>query len=439
MAAVRAATKKHVRATCASASTTSKGKAASSRPHDRVRMALPSKGRMAEDTLELLKVRKEQTKQANGRRRGDVHVGVDLHVDVPIERDRMEKRRVKSNQHGTNGGDWWGKKITKLTDETNEMQSCQMSVNKLNPRQYVAEIPIFRENLEVWFQRASDVVRKLRYGDVDVGIVGYDMFCEFAKGDGDLMVVHDALGFGRCHLALGVPNTEKFAEVEDLQDLLNMSCWTPESPLRVVTGYHNIAKEFFGKHKFQNLALLSADGALEAAPQMGSADIILDLVSSGVTMRENNLREIEGGKILESQGVLVASRKAMLERKGCLEIVHEMIERLEAHLVAEEMFSVQANMIGNSQAEVADRLLSSSSLGGLQGPTVAPVYKKGENGNAAEMGYFAVTVVVPRKELYASVRLLRSIGGSGVLVTPLTYIFDEEPERWRNLKNQLGI
>eukprot|EP00963_Diacronema_lutheri_P001073 scaffold68_cov340-Pavlova_lutheri.AAC.26 len=314
-----------------------------------------------------------------------------------------------------------------------------MSVNKLNPRQYVAEIPVFEDNLEVWFQRASDVVRKLRYGDVDIGIVGYDMFREFAQGDGDLMVVHDALGFGKCHLALGVPNTEKFADVQDLQALLGMSCWTESSPLRVVTGYHHIAREFFGKHGFENVVLLSADGALEAAPQMGSADIILDLVSSGVTMRENNLREIDGGKILESQGVLVASRKAMLERKGCLEIVHEMIERLEAHLVAEGMFSVQANMVGTSEAEVAHRLLGCSGLGGLQGPTVAPVFKKGENGDAAETGYFAVTVVVPRKDLYASVRLLRSIGGSGVLVTPLTYIFDEEPERWRNLKHQLGM
>lgn len=53
------------------------------------------------------------------------------------------------------------------------------------------------------------------------------------------------------------------------------------------------------------MALLSADGALEAAPAMGCADIILDLVSTGVTLRENNLRQIEGGKIVDSQGVLV--------------------------------------------------------------------------------------------------------------------------------------
>lgn len=59
----------------------------------------------------------------------------------------------------------------------------------------------------MWFQRASDVVRKLRYGDIDLGIVGADMFEELADGDSDLVVCHDALGFGQCHLALGVPMT----------------------------------------------------------------------------------------------------------------------------------------------------------------------------------------------------------------------------------------
>lgn len=59
--------------------------------------------------------------------------------------------------------------------------------------------------LEVWFQRASDVVRKLRYGDIDLGIVGGDMFYELADGDNDLIVVHEALNFGQCHLGLGLP------------------------------------------------------------------------------------------------------------------------------------------------------------------------------------------------------------------------------------------
>jgi ATP phosphoribosyltransferase len=71
---------------------------------------------------------------------------------------------------------------------------------------------------------------------------------------------------------------------------------------------------------FEHVVLLSADGALEAAPAMGSADIILDLISTGVTLRENNLKELEGGKIIESQGVLVGNRRALLERPGLLEV-----------------------------------------------------------------------------------------------------------------------
>ena len=72
---------------------------------------------------------------------------------------------------------------------------------------YYVQLP----GLEVWFQRASDVVRKLRYGDIDLGIVGTDMFSELADGDSDLIVCHEALNFGQCHLALGVPMTGEAA------------------------------------------------------------------------------------------------------------------------------------------------------------------------------------------------------------------------------------
>jgi ATP phosphoribosyltransferase len=67
--------------------------------------------------------------------------------------------------------------------------------------------------IEVWFQRASDCVRKLMYGDFDLIIVGYDMFSEIACGDPDLIVLHDALDFGHCHLGLGVPMGGKFLDI----------------------------------------------------------------------------------------------------------------------------------------------------------------------------------------------------------------------------------
>ena len=197
------------------------------------------------------------------------------------------------------------------------LRECQLSVFKPNPRQYVASIPQL-PGVEVWFQRASDVVRKLSYGDVDLGIVGYDMFAEISGAamvdgksgkaednvgivHGDLVILHDALGFGGCHLGLGVPTGGRFTGVDSLEQLLAMPDWTPETPLRVVTGYQNVARAFFEAKGFTSrVALLGADGALEAAPLMGCADIILDLVSTGVTLRENNLKEIEGGRVLES-------------------------------------------------------------------------------------------------------------------------------------------
>ena len=73
--------------------------------------------------------------------------------------------------------------------------------------------PLQMPQLEVWFQRASDVVRKLSYGDMDLGIVGLDMYAELSYDDPDLVVVHDALDFGHCHLALGVPMGGRFAGV----------------------------------------------------------------------------------------------------------------------------------------------------------------------------------------------------------------------------------
>ncbi|BDA42120.1 ATP phosphoribosyltransferase [Coccomyxa sp. Obi] len=344
-------------------------------PRTAIRLAVPSKGRMAEDTLQLLK-------------------------------------------------------------------DCQLSVYKPNPRQYIASIQQM-PGLEVWFQRASDVVRKLMYGDVDLGIVGYDMYAEIAHGDSGLIVLHDALGFGKCHLGLGIPTGGKWADINSLDDLRRMPEWTETNPLRVVTGYHNVARNFFAQQGFEHVVLLSADGALEAAPLMGTADIILDLVSTGVTLRENNLKEIEGGRIIDSQGVLVANKRALREQPGLLTVVHELIERLEAHLKADKFYSVVANMRGSSPQEVAHKILSSEALRGLQGPTISPVYSMGNGHNgsstAAETGFYACVICVPKSRLYKSVKDLRAIGGSGVLVQPMTYIFDEEPERWQKVLAELDI
>ena len=304
----------------------------------------------------------------------------------------------------------------RMAEDTMDLLSdCQLKVRKINPRQYAAEIPNV-PGMEVWFQRATDVVRKLISGDIDIGIVGYDMLREIGNENEDLVVVHDALGFGGCHLAVAVP--QAWDDVESLRDLLSDKRWSKERPLRVVTAYMNLAEQFFADQGFEHVELSTADGALEAAPAMGAADCILDLVSSGTTLRENNLKQIEGGRVLESQGVLVASRTALLHRAGTLEIIHEMLERLEAHLRADGLFMVTANVRGSSAEEVATRLANDAGqlLRGLQGPTISPIYTPSADGGPSKDGkFYAVSIAVPRTRIYETVKELRKNGGSGVL------------------------
>ena len=317
-------------------------------------------------------------------------------------------------------------------------QDCGLKVKKVNPRQYAATIKDLPQ-LEVWLQRASDVVRRIRSGDLDMGILGYDMVLEYGEGDEDILIIHEALGFGQCHLGLGIPTEGKFADIDDVQALLAMPDWSPERPLRVVTGYSQVAKTFFASLNFTNYELCSADGALEAAPKMGYADIILDLVSTGTTLRENNLKEIAGARMVESQGVLVASRKALRANPELLAVVKEMLERLEAHLEAQNYYTVTGNMLGNDPKEIADRLWSAPGLKGLAGPTLAPVYAKGTDGKVGEPTVYAASISVNKEQLYPAVKALRKAGGSGVLVSTMTYIFNEETERWLNLLQKLEI
>ncbi|KAF5781744.1 putative ATP phosphoribosyltransferase [Helianthus annuus] len=322
------------------------------------------------------------------------------------------------------------------SDTLDLLKDCQLSVRQTNPRQYVAEIPQIA-NLEVWFQRPKDIVRKLLSGDLDLGIVGLDTFSEYGQGNEDLIIVHDALAFGDCRLSLAIPKYGVFENINSVKELAQMPLWTAERPLRVATGFTYLGPKFLKENGLQHVTFSTADGALEAAPAMGIADAIVDLVSSGTTLKENNLKEIEGGVLLESQGIMVASKKSLMQRKGLLDITHEILERFEAHLKALDQFTVVANMRGTNIDEVSERILSQPSLSGLQGPTISPVFRKVDG--VVTQDYYAIVICVPKKKLYKSVQQLRSIGGSGVLVSPLTYIFNEETPRWNELLSKLGL
>lgn len=300
------------------------------------------------------------------------------------------------------------------------LANCGLKVHKPNPRQYAARIPAL-PGLTVLFQRPSDIVVSVRDGSVDFGITGIDLVAENRGENGAVLTLHDALNFGRCRLCLAVP--EAWDMVHKMSDLAAKAC-RMDRPLRVATKFPNITADFLARHDVTPFKLVHAEGALEIAPTIGYADMICDLVSSGQTLRDNRLRPLEDGTVIHSQAALIANRDALLSRPKVLGVARMLLELIEAHLRAEDHVAVFANMRGESPEAISQRMFNQETLGGLQGPTVSRVFVREENPN-----WYAIHVVIRRDMLFDAVAELRAIGGSGVVVTPVTYIFEEEPTR----------
>jgi ATP phosphoribosyltransferase len=309
----------------------------------------------------------------------------------------------------------------RLSDEALRfLADCGLSVYKPNPRQYEATVPALPE-LRVLFQRPGDIVVSVREGSVDFGITGRDVV-EEKKGRGqELLILHDRLGFGNCALFLAVP--ESWTEVNSLAELKRWGA-ARSQPVRVATKFPRLTGQFLAGQQIAH-ELISAEGTLETAPSIGYADIIADLVSSGQTLKDNRLKTLTDGLIQDSEAVLIANRAALNHNPELLEVARKLLEFIEAHQRATENLAIFANIRGKSSRQIAEAIFQQETIGGLQGPTISPVHIRGNTN-----GWYAVNIVVRRDKIFEAVAELRAIGGSGVVVLPVTYIFEEEPPRF---------
>lgn len=311
------------------------------------------------------------------------------------------------------------------------LTECGMRVNKSNPRQYSATIPAL-PGVIILFQRPRDIPVSVAAGDVDLGITGYDTLAEqeaSPDGNGSILVIHEALEYGECSLALAVPLD--WNEVQTVGDLAKK---VVQKELRVATKYPHLVRRFLEQAGLTALRIVSSDGALEAAPSIGYADFIADITSTGTTLRENNLRALEGGTIVASQAIFIGNRRALSERPEVLAITEQMLEFIEAHLRARGQYMIFANMRGDSLEQVATRLHSQPDLGGLQWPTIAPLATRPGDGQ-----WWSINLVVSHARLYSAIQQVRAVGGSGVVVTPISYIFEERPQRCQQLYETLQL
>lgn len=240
------------------------------------------------------------------------------------------------------------------------------------------------DDFQAIFVRAADVPEYVADGAADLGVTGADLVAESGRNVEEVL----DLGFGRCRLAVAVREESKATRAADLP-----------AGTRVATSFPGIATRFFDSLD-TGIEIASVSGAAEIAPHLGVADVIVDLVSTGSTLRTNGLRELE--TIMTSTARLVASPAALADAEKAPRI-NELSTALESVLRAEAKRYLMANVPREKLDEVR-RVIP-----GLSGPTIVEVLDSG--------AWVAAHAVVDADSVYQSIAQLKALGAEGILVT----------------------
>ncbi len=317
---------------------------------------------------------------------------------------------------------------------TSFLRDCGIRVHKPNSRQYSGTVPKIPE-FDVLFQRVKDVVYKVSDGTAHLGITGYDVVCE--NPHDDLIVIHDQLGFGHCQLLVAVP--ESWVDVQHMTDLAEVALDfrdDKQRDLRVATTYTHLTRQFLHAHGVHHFQIVKAEGAIEAAPTLGYADVVVDINQTGTTLRENHLKPITSdGIIVRSQACLIGNRRLLQTSQALLPAVRIFLEYIDAALQGRQYYQVTADIQGPDPEQIAQRIADNPVTRGLQGPTLAPIYT--QNGRVNEQWY-TLTITVASDQLLAAVDHLRAIGGTQTTAMPVRYVFMEQSPTYANLMELLS-
>jgi ATP phosphoribosyltransferase len=304
-----------------------------------------------------------------------------------------------------------------LYDGTSKLLSdCGLAVRRANSRRYTADIPSL-PGVDVLFQRQSDITIEVDDGSADIGVVGLDRYSESRLERGDTVLVHDGLGFGDSKLVIAVPDS--WLDVTSMADLADIAIEfrARGRDLRIASKYQRLVKRFLNQNGVNYVSMISVSGGLEAAPVMGYADIIADITATGTTLRENGLRILVDGIIIESQAVIVGNGRALANDPEKLALTRQVLEKIEASLRARNYQRVTGDIQGESEDEVARQVMKRRELAGVDGPTISAVH------TGKSSSWFTVQVLVKKSDLSEVVSHFRDLGGIGIAANDVQYVY----------------
>ena len=259
------------------------------------------------------------------------------------------------------------------------LKDCGISIDNGND-QLKAEATNFP--IEVLFLRNSDIPQYLVDGVADIAILGSNLLAEKAQN----IEILEKLGFSKCRVSVAVPKSFPFSTIKDLEGL------------RIATSYPNTVLNYF-KSQATTVELHQISGSVEIAPNIGLADAIVDIVSSGSTLFKNNLKEV--AVILKSEAVLAVSPKITPEKEILLS---KFRFRIQAVLQAQKSKYILMN-VPNSKIDKISKILPV-----LKSPTIVPLN---------EEGWGSVQSVIGEDQFWEVIDQLKEAGAEGILVCPI--------------------
>ena len=278
----------------------------------------------------------------------------------------------------------------------------------------IADLP----GIEVAYLSAAEIVELLAQGAVHFGLTGEDLVREKIPDADREVVFIDALGFGHANVVVAVPQAWiDVLSMADLDDVATAFRLKHERKMRVATKYVNLTRNFFSAHGVTDYRIVESSGATEAAPAAGTAELIVDITTTGTTLAANGLKVIEDGVILRSQANLVAARGAdwssAARDSACI-----VLDRIAAQTRARAFREVRTRFAGCDAALLAEARERFGVETPFGGPTSSGM----------------ITLHCPPKHVHELAMLLREKGAENVSVAGLEYVFSRANGLYAKLK-----
>jgi len=277
------------------------------------------------------------------------------------------------------------------------------------------------DGVEVAYISAAEITAQLASGAVHLGVTGEDLVREMIPDADNKVVLVDGLGFGFANVVVAVPqawiDVRTMADVDDVATAFRQH---HGRKMRVATKYVNLTRRFFSAQGIMDYRIVESSGATEGAPAAGSAEMIVDITTSGATLAANALKVVQDGIILRSQANLVAARGAEWgESERTLAKV--ILDRIAAQARARAYREVRARFAA-CDARLVD---AAKDKFGVEAPFGGPTSSG------------MLTLHCPPDQVYALTAFLRDNGAEAVAVADLDYVFSRDNPLFAKLSSFL--